>query len=106
MSAITQAELHRCEALKAQLDHAEKELAGLRQGLLEKLDAGAQIEAGPLTAQVRVVNRRELNASKLVPVLGEAAVEELKRQVEPTVQRRLVVQYNALAYHADGQGGP
>ena len=92
MATITQYELQRYQGLKAQADQARRQLDGLRQALLARLEAGEQVEAGPLTAQVRIVTRRELNGPKLVTLLGEAAVVALKGQVEPTVQRQLIIQ--------------
>lgn len=92
MSTIMQTDLETYQALKAQAEQCQARLAGLRQELMEKLDAGAEIEAGSLTAQVRDVARRDLSAPKLIPLLGADAVEELKMQVEPTLQRQLIVQ--------------
>src|SRR5262245_3164487 len=91
MSNITQAELNRYQELKASLEQAQKQLDGLRRGLLARLEAGAHVEPGPLQATCRVVNQRRLTAASLVPLLGKARVEELKNQVLPVAQRHLIV---------------
>src|SRR5262249_26734417 len=92
MTTITQEELRHYAELKAEAERAQKQLDGLRQGLLARLEAGAQAEAGEFQVMYRPVTQRRLTAESLLPVLGKARVEELKALVSPTTQRQLIVQ--------------
>jgi hypothetical protein len=63
----------------------------LRKQILKLLEAGACVEQGPLSAEVRSYEQRLLNAKTLMPILGEHGVQDLKDSVEPTVVNQLWV---------------
>ena len=84
---VTQAMLEEYQGLI----EASTRRAALRQQIMERLDAGAAVESGPLTALIHEHADHRFTYKNLVVLLGEARVAELKLQVEPTVSRQLIV---------------
>ena len=84
---ITQAMLAEYEELKLLEDRRRQ----LRQKLISLLDAGVDIESGPLTAEIKEYEQRTITLAKLQQVGGEQWAAEIKSRVEPTVARRLIV---------------
>ncbi|MBY0527798.1 MAG: hypothetical protein K2R98_30655 [Gemmataceae bacterium] len=84
---ITQAMLEECQALI----QATARRVALRQQIVDRLDAGATIDDGRLTALIHEHSDHRFTYHKLVALLGEVRVAELKLQVEPTLNRQLVV---------------
>lgn len=73
------------------LSELVRERRRLRDRLIQLLDAGASVEPGPLYTNVREVVSCAFSAAKLTAILGEDRVAELRRQIEPTIARQLVV---------------
>lgn len=86
-SVITQAMLEEYEVLKKH-EQRKKEL---RLQLIALLDAGATVESGTLTAFIHLHEDRRFTHTNLLPFVGPAGVEELKQEVQRTVQKQLVV---------------
>lgn len=63
----------------------------LRQLFMDLLAAGADVEPGPLTAEVRTSRSRRLSRAKLSALIGEELVQTFLEAVEPTESRRLDV---------------
>lgn len=68
--------------------------AELRSLILGLLDAGAPVEAGPLTAGVTRGEMHQLTASGLRAVVGEENLRALMAEIPPVPFRRLVVREN------------
>jgi hypothetical protein len=66
-----------------------RECEKLRLEVVRRLQDGAPIEPGPLTAEVREVEQRYLSAKNLTSVLGPDVVAWLKAQVALSVQVQL-----------------
>ena len=84
---VTQAELARLVELR-QLD-AERNR--LRNSVLERLDAGADVEAGPLDAKVSYFTPTSVSWRQLEAVLGEGAVRDLRKMLPHVEHHRLDV---------------
>jgi hypothetical protein len=84
---ITQAILAEYEELK-RLDQRRQQL---RDELLSLLDDGAEIQPGPLRAEVQQDERKILLFAKLCAIGGEEWAEEVRERIEPTVTRRLII---------------
>ncbi|MBL8795242.1 MAG: hypothetical protein JNM56_15155 [Planctomycetia bacterium] len=84
---ITQAMLQEYQALK----EATARRVALRQQIMERLDARAPVEDGPLTALVHEHEDHRFTYKNLITLLGEVRVAELKLQVKPIVMRQLIV---------------
>lgn len=84
---ITQERLRRYFELRSLEDDRER----LRQELVADLTAGATVEPGELTAELRDTLRRPLPQPKLREILGDEGVDWMLEQVEPVTQRSLHV---------------
>jgi len=105
---VRQEQLLEFRALAAETQRLGQRLKRLREELLQRLEAGADVEPGDLTVEVRHVPIRQLNGPKLIPLLGKDEVEALRLAVEPTVQVMLIVREdgNAKNAHGEKQFGP
>ena len=91
VSTVTQAQLQEfLELRELAWRHDE-----LREQLLTRLQAGAWIEPGRLTAKVELKHKPIFSNKALTQVLGEARVRELRDAVEPTVFRYLIIDETA-----------
>jgi hypothetical protein len=63
----------------------------LRGRIIARLEGGASIEGGRLTARVKKTARKSLSHERVGAVIGERALARLLRQIEATVCRRLLV---------------
>ena len=84
---ITQAMLATYEDLK----RCQRQKDRLRADMLRLFDQGAEVEPGPLTLEVKEQEERRLSFSRLIQVVGQAGVEQLKSQIEPIFCRYLRV---------------
>jgi hypothetical protein len=87
-SAITQEMLERYQTLCVY----EAEKRELRRRIQNALDAGAEIEEGPLTARQSTYPRIVLSFDKVVEVLGAAITARLRSDIAPTECRSLYVE--------------
>jgi hypothetical protein len=74
-----------------ELKQQERRRKQLRSSIVAMLDLGAGIEPGDFTVRIEEGKSRRLNRRTLTAHLGEEAVEILLEEIEPTVQRRLLV---------------
>lgn len=92
-----------CRATKATITQAQlaemmemRDLArradALRREIVALLDAGAEIEPGPLTAWVHRQDQQRLTAEKLAELVGADQVATWKRQVPATVTKVLRIE--------------
>ena len=51
--------------------------------------ADAQVEPGPLSLEIRELEKRQFTAANLTAVLGRERVECLKDQIQPVLQRQI-----------------
>ena len=58
---------------------------------MERLGAGASVEPGNYSAQVRVLARRRITWKALAELLGEDQMNDLRDETAPTEQRVLYV---------------
>jgi hypothetical protein len=63
----------------------------LRAAILEKLNANAPIEPGPLTVTIRRQESRTFSYDKLVNLVGEEYANALRERIEPTVSTHVIV---------------
>jgi hypothetical protein len=63
----------------------------LRNDVLARIDGGAAIEPGPLTARVVPVEGRRVTWPLLIELLGPAEVRRLRARTPPTLCRQLRV---------------
>jgi hypothetical protein len=75
----------------------------LRDELLARLERGAWVESGPLSARVECARHRLLSVKALRPLLGEGRVRRLQEEAGPTVCRHLLL---ARPPGGAGKGGP
>jgi hypothetical protein len=88
---ITQAELEELRDVKREYRQLKRRLAQLRVNTLTRLELGATVEHGPLTARVKRVAYRFVNARTLLRPLGPVEVARLKALVEPKILPRLLL---------------
>ena len=84
---ITQAMLAEFEELKG----LEARKRQLREELLSLLAEGAEIQPGPLRADVQEYESRTFSFAKLCAIGGEQWAEDVRNRIEPTMSRRLVI---------------
>ena len=84
---VTQAELQRLHSLR----RASQDANQLRERILSKLNAGAAIEEGPLTADVQIKYHVRFSREKLTEALGLDAVEHLEELIRPTEMKCLEI---------------
>jgi hypothetical protein len=84
---ITQAMLAEFDELR-RLDQRKQEL---RDELLSLLDAGAEIQPGPLSVEVQEYESKTLSFAKLCAIGGEEWAEDIRQRIEPSVSRRLII---------------
>jgi hypothetical protein len=89
--AISQAELEEFKALKARSKSMAESVQAKRDSLRRRLEAGAPVEPGRLQATVRSSDHHRLTSTELERLLGRSRVDELKKQVIPTLVRQLWV---------------
>jgi hypothetical protein len=94
--AVTQAMLAEFVEIRRLLRRREE----LRVLILELLEAGRPVEAGPLTASVRRRERRALTAANLGEVIGEENLRVFMAAIPPVTFRRLVVGVNRKGWGA------
>lgn len=63
----------------------------LRSRIVTMLNSGATVEAGPLTASVRISKQAYFSFDKLANLLGVDEAENLRDQIERTVRQMLIV---------------
>src|SRR5262249_10332564 len=88
---IAQAELREYHELKAEQDRLAEEIEARRQSLIGRLAQDVHVEPGPFRAWVSMFPAQMLTTSKLVELLGEAEVEDLKSRVAPSPRTHLHV---------------
>src|SRR5262245_56586326 len=86
-ATITQAELARLVRLR----ECDRERNELRASILDRLDAGAEVEPGELDAKVSYYEPPSVAWKQLMEVLGEGAVRDIKRALGHRQHRRLDV---------------
>jgi hypothetical protein len=84
---ITQAMLVEYEELKRQ----EQRKQQLRDELVSLLEQGAEIEPGPLCAELRECERHSFSFAKLCALGGQQWAEDLRNRIEPISSCSLVV---------------
>ncbi len=82
---VTQDELRRLQAGLRQRRETEQ----LRKSILERMSAGAHIEAGPLTVEIEEKQVRQITRSVLERFWGQHYVENLRQHLPCTVRRHL-----------------
>jgi hypothetical protein len=85
---VTQAELDHLHSLRRAIQDANQ----LRERILRRLNAGAAVEEGPLTAIVQMKCQIRFSREKLTAVLGLEAVEHIEELIEPTEMEFLEIQ--------------
>lgn len=88
---ITQGELAEFQKLQQLERELRERVTQLRATIIKKLEGGARVEPGSLTAFLDVQKNRQFSYGKLIPLLGQQVVDELKRQIEPTISKRVFV---------------
>jgi hypothetical protein len=63
----------------------------LREELLSLLAEGAEIQPGPRWVEVQECESKILSFAKLCAIGGELWVEDVRKRIEPTVSRRLII---------------
>jgi hypothetical protein len=84
---ITQTMLAEFDELR-RLDQRRQEL---RDALLSLLDEGAAILPGPLSVEVQEHESRTFSFAKLCAIGGEQWAEDVRKRIEPSVSRRLII---------------
>lgn len=84
---VTQAELRRMVRLREMADT----LAQARKDIVSRLEAGARVERGPLTAHVKTQSTCNSSWKRLRELLGDEIVEEPRAQTKPTVCKMLKI---------------
>lgn len=74
-----------------ELGRAMRRYSALRQGVLEILDAGGDVEPGPLGVSVTAQEMRVISYPKLVDAIGQQDADWIGSHVEPTIIRRLII---------------
>jgi hypothetical protein len=85
---VGQAVLHQYQ----QLMDAQKQREGMRESIVQLLQAGAPVEPGTLTAHLRLQEQRRFSAEQLERLLGANQVELLRSQLQPIVTVQLIVE--------------
>jgi hypothetical protein len=85
---VTQAELEEY----ARVLNVERQRAELRDSIVQRIRAGAQIERGPYTAEVKLTRRVIVSGKSLRLVVGHAEYQRIQEAIEPTVCQTLRVQ--------------
>jgi len=88
---ITQAELAQLGELRRQKTEVGHRLTDLRNEIREKLDCGAPVQPGRLTAELRTTESRTFGYDKLVAILGERVTDDLRNRIERTRTTQVVV---------------
>ena len=97
---ITQAELQQLYDYRRR----RSAIRELTSSIVERLTAGAIVEEGKLTAEVKDVEMRVFSQEKVAELVGEAKAAELKAQLPVTTQSRLMIDETGIA--ADYQQPP
>ena len=84
---ILQSELREVEELAP----AQKRYTELRRNIIERLDTGASVEPGDLTAQLTFHESRQLSWPRLEAILGGLLTGFIRTEIVPIRTRRLVV---------------
>ena len=90
---ITQAELCEYHALKAEQARRSEEIGDERAALIRRLADGEPIEEGPYRARIHACQARVLSTPKLLEILPEDEVEELRNRVTPSPRVELLVTF-------------
>jgi heme oxygenase len=84
---VTQQMLRR----ERELNTMAEEQTRVRQAIRELLQAGAPVEPGELTAELRVVESRTFSKNILEKLMGVERVAELREQIEPSTCTQLYI---------------
>ena len=93
--AITQEELQLFDELDAEFKSKKEQRESLRVSILDRLERGASVEGGPLSAECVIRLNKQLSKAKLVQLFGQERTDELLRMIEPTRFRHLHVRPRA-----------
>jgi hypothetical protein len=99
---ITQVELCEYHALRAEQARRSEELKARRAALIRRLADGVPIEEGPYRARIHACQARVLSTPKLLEILPEDEVEELRNRVTPSPRVELLVTFVDKDEGADG----
>ena len=89
---VTQFDLKRHVSLSNQIDALKQERAELEQTLLTSLSAGAEVEPGSHTAQLKTTQRRNVSWKNVVIRLkGSGYVSQVLSHTKPKTYTKLVV---------------
>ncbi len=93
-----------CEyhALKAEQARRSEEIGARRAALIRRLADGVPIEEGPYRARIHACQARVLSTPKLLEILPEDEVEELRNRVTPSPRVELLVTFVDEDEGADG----
>jgi hypothetical protein len=97
---ITQAMLAEHERLRLLGERRRQ----LRDQLVALLEQGAEIEPGPLWAELREREAKNFSLAKLAAIGGQQWAEDLKRQIEPTVFHNVIVRPAEQVHKAVNRG--
>jgi hypothetical protein len=84
---VTQSELQTIRGLRAVMEFYGQ----LRADLLDRLELGAAVEPGPLTARVTTAEIRRPSWPVLIELLGRAEVRRLRARIPGKVHQQLRV---------------
>jgi hypothetical protein len=73
------------------LQEFQRRREAMRESIVEMMEAGATIEPGMLTANLRSTQQRRFSAEQLERLLGAEEVERLRMRLEPIVAVQLIV---------------
>ncbi len=88
---ISQDELREFRKLDAESRAIDSRRESLRKSLLDRLEQGAYVEDGPLTARLQVRLSRRFSEKALRERFGEDWVRQVKPRLTPTTSRYLMV---------------
>ncbi len=74
-----------------QLRRLVAEYNHLRDSLVQRLEDGAKIEPGPLTASIERTVLRRLTWDRLKELVGQATVKKFRKSISPSVSRKIVI---------------
>jgi hypothetical protein len=88
MHVVTQAQLLELQKLR----QAEKAAGELSSRIKHRLQEGAKIEQGSLTARLKPTSAKRLSKEAVAAEFGAVALDQLMDRIEPTVSVSLIVE--------------
>lgn len=88
---IRQEELAEYRAYHDEQKRLASELETRKRSLMQRLEAGEQVEPGSLTAGIAAREVRLFTADQVARIMGAEIVAEIRTQLLPSVQRSLQV---------------